>query len=89
MIIKAMNYTFDKSKFSKEKLKDVKKCQDRINGLSKDERKTKCRILLRHYMKSYNINKPDIWNFILYYFMELGFNYSEILTAYMDIVDPR
>ena len=82
-----MNYTFDKSKCSKEKLTDILICQNKIKGYSKIERPIKRRILLSHYAKSYNLSNEANWNYVLYYFMELGFNYSEILTAYMELND--
>ena len=82
-----MNYTFDKSKCSKEKLTDILICQNKIKDYSKIERPIKCRILLSHYAKSYNLSNEANWNYVLYYFMELGFNYSEILPAYMELND--
>ena len=80
-----MNYTFDKSKCSKEKLKDILICQQKIKGYTKDQRPIKCRILLNNYMENFNLSNETNWNFVLYYFMELGFSYSEILTAYMEL----
>ena len=82
-----MNYTFDKSKCSKEKLADILICQNKIKNCTTGQREIKCFNLLKHYAKNFNLSNETNWNYVLYYFMELGFSYSEILTAYMKLND--
>ena len=82
-----MNYTFNKSKLTLEQLSGLEKNKKLILTFAPVKRKNKCRLLLEFWInqKGLNPNNEDEWNFILYYFMELGFSYSEILTAYMEL----
>ena len=49
--------------------------------------KTAWELKMKDYInqKGLNPNNESEWNFILYYLMELGFSYSEILTAYVEL----
>lgn len=82
-----MNYTFNKSKLTLEQLSGLEKNKKLILTFKPKMRKIKVYKLLDFWInqKGLNPNNPDEWNFILYYFMELGFNYSEILTAYIEL----
>ena len=82
-----MNYTFNKSKLTLEQLSGLEKNKKLILTFTPQIRKIKVFKLLDFWInqKGLNPNNQDEWNFILYYFMELGFSYSEILAAYMEI----
>ena len=84
-----MNYTFNKSKLTLEQLSGLEKNKKLISTFKPEIRKIKVYKLLDFWVnqKGLNPNNQEEWNFILYYFMELGFNYSEILTAYMRLND--
>tara|TARA_R100001086_G_scaffold216647_1_gene132903 strand:- start:438 stop:710 length:273 start_codon:yes stop_codon:yes gene_type:complete len=84
---KTMNYTFDKSKLSIQQLSGLEKNKKLILTFKPEMRKIKAYKLLYFWInqKGLNPNNKDEWNFILYYFMELGFSYSEILTAYLEM----
>ena len=82
-----MNYTFDKSKLTVEQLSGLEKNKKLILTFTPEIRKIKVKKLLDFWInqKGLNPNNESEWNFILYYFMELGFSYSEILTAYVEL----
>ena len=84
-----MNYTFDKSKLSLDHLSSIENNKKLIMTFKPDMRKIKVFNLLDYWVnqKGLNPNDQDQWNFILYYFIELGFTYSEVLTAYMRLND--
>ena len=89
MRFKAMNYTFDKSKLTLDQLSSIENNKKLIMTFKPDMRKIKVFKLLDYWVnqKGLNPNDQDQWNFILYYFIELGFTYSEVLTAYMRLND--
>ena len=82
-----MNYTFDKSKLTLEQLSGLEKNKKLILTFNPQIRKIKVYKLLDFWVnqKGVNLNDESEWNFILYYFMELGFSYSEVLGAYVDL----
>ena len=84
-----MNYTFDKSKLTLDQLSSIENNKKLIMPFKPDMRKIKVFKLLDYWVnqKGLNPNDQDQWNFILYYFIELGFTYSEVLTAYMRLND--
>ena len=84
---KTMNYTFDKSELSAQQLIGLEKNKKLILTFKPEIRKIKVYKLLDFWInqKGLNPNNETEWNFILYYFMELGFSYSEILSAYLEI----
>jgi len=84
-----MNYTFDKSKLTLDQLSSIENNKKLIMTFKPDMRKIKVFKLLDYWVnqKGLNPNDQDQWNFILYYFIELGFTYSEVLTAYMRLND--
>ena len=84
-----MNYTFDKSKLTLDQLSSIENNKKLIMTFKPGMRKIKVFKLLDYWVnqKGLNPNDQDQWNFILYYFFELGFTYSEVLTAYMELND--
>ena len=82
-----MNYTFDKSKLTFDQLSGLEKNKKLILTFTPQLRKIKVYKLLDFWInqKGLNPNNQDEWNYILYYFMELGFSYSETLNAYMEM----
>jgi len=80
-----MNYTFDKSKLSTTQLFTIEKMKEKIR-LNPKMRKTNLYNLIVFWVKekSLNLNNESEFNFLLYYFFELGFDYDEIIDSYMD-----
>ena len=75
-----MNYTFDKSKLTHDQLITIEKMKQKIKNEPK-KRKTNLENLFIFWIKKgINLNNEPEWNFLIYYFMELGFTYSEILN---------
>ena len=80
-----MNYTFDKSKLSCTQLFTIEKMKEKIE-LNPKMRKKNLDNLFEFWVnkKGLDLTQNDEWNYLVYYFIELGFDYSEILNAYME-----
>ena len=80
-----MNYTFNKSKLSATQLFTIEKMKEKIE-LNPKMRKKNLDNLFEFWVnkKGLDLTKQDQWNFLLHYLMELGFDYDEILFAFMD-----
>lgn len=75
-----MNYTFDKSKLSKDQLITIEKMKETIKNNPKKRKINLENLFIFWTKKGLNFNNESEWNFFLYYMMELGFTYSEILN---------
>jgi len=80
-----MNLTFDKSKLSCTQLFALEKMQQTIKNNPK-MRKTNLTNLFKFWtiQKGLNIHNENEFNYLLYYFIELGFTYDEILNEVLD-----
>ena len=80
-----MNLTYDKSKFSHDQLMTIENMKQKIKSDPKNRAKN-LNNLFNFWRNKLNVNfnNDDEWNYFLYYFMDLGFSYSEILKGYMD-----
>ena len=83
-----MNYTFDKSKLNETQLNKMEMMKEKIK-LNPKMRKTNLYNLVVFWVKEkkLNLNNESEFNFLIHYFFELGFDYDEILNAYMDFND--
>ena len=80
-----MNLTYDKSKFSHDQLMTIENMKQKIKSDPKNRSKNLNNLFnFWQNKQNVNFNNADQWNYFLYYFMDLGFSYSEILKGYMD-----
>ena len=71
--------------YTKEELKAVEDNKKIVLGLTKEQKAKKLTLFIRYYNGEFNpMEKEQIWNFILNHLTRMGFDYSEILTAYLN-----
>ena len=71
--------------YTKEELKTLEKNKKIVLGLTKEQKAEKLTLFIRLYNKSFtHMEKEQIWNFILNHLTKMGFDYSQILTAYLN-----
>ena len=73
-----------KYEYSKADLKQIEINKKITLSLSPEIKQIKLLKFLKHYESKFTeLEKSDTWQFITSHLMKIGFNYSEILNAYL------
>lgn len=71
-------------KYTKAELKQIEINKKITLSLSPEIKQIKLLKFLKHYESKFTeLEKSDTWQFITSHLMKIGFNYSEILNAYL------